>query len=518
MKSGRASFLQSMSSSTCLHFLTTGGTLALGALVCAREELHVAAGMLALPGSIALLAGTFGTPRALARTATENRALRKELEITARQLELDPLTGHLNRTAFNRILSELANADSANTMVMLIFFDLNRFKEVNDTLGHDIGDQLLQQVAERAAAALPQTLAFARLGGDEYAALVPYVDDAHARQLGHDLAATIGKPFQLGDRMVEVSASVGMAIGDPAVHGGDELLRRADLAMYEVKGSAKGGHHIYDDLMFHKQKRESVIRTELGKSDFSSRFALHYQPIINARTGKIDKAEALLRTNSAALDGISPALMVGVAEDSGQIVQLTDWTLDEALKTIKALGIPIAVNVSPIYFRHQEFADRVIEKLIAFGVSPSKLIIEITEGVLIADMVTTKESIEHLRAIGIKVWLDDFGTGYSSLSYLQNFELDGLKLDRSFINELGRNDKAGRIIRSIIDFGHSLEMKTVVEGVESEWQARMLQLQGCDYLQGFFLGVPTSRAELQNLLAASEKSASIAAEPIAKPA
>ena len=416
------------------------------------------------------------------------------------QLQLDPLTGHLNRYAFNRTLQDLAGANSKNTMIAIYFFDLNRFKEVNDTLGHDIGDLLLIEVGKRAAATFTGALALARLGGDEFAAIVPLTDERAARQLGEDLVHAISQPYALRERQVEVGASVGIAIGDPAVQGGDELLRRADLAMYEVKGTVGGAVHVFDDLLSNRQMRENTIRAELGKSAFENRFSLHYQPIVDARTGTIEKAEALLRPVGGNLTGISPALMVSVAEDSGQIVALTEWTLDTALQAAKQLKLPVAVNVSPIYFRNNDFADRLIERLISSGCAPSQLIVEVTEGVLISDITRAREAISHLRAIGIEVYLDDFGTGYSSLSYLQNFELDGMKLDRSFIQDLGKSEKAIRIVRSMVDFSHSLGMKTVIEGVESEWQARILQLQGCDFLQGFELGLPMPCRELVRVL------------------
>ena len=419
-------------------------------------------------------------------------------------LRLDPLTGHLNRTAFTAALADLARSDSRSTLVSLFFFDLNRFKEVNDTLGHDIGDQLLREVGNRAAEVLGERIALARLGGDEFAAITAYRDESEARLLAQALVDAIARPFRLGERRVEVSASVGVAIGDAAVHGGEELLRRADAAMYEVKGDAggggRGGYHVFDDLLSNRQMRETSIRKELAKARFEERFELHYQPIVNARTGMIEKAEALLRSQDHAMTGIPPSLMVSVAEDSGQIVELTDWTIDTAIAAAKRLGVPVAINLSPAYFRRADFAVKLIERLIEARCAPSQLIVEVTEGVLIADIKTARETIDHLRAIGIEVWLDDFGTGYSSLSYLQNFELDGIKLDRGFIQELGRTDKATRIVRAMIDFSHSLGMKTVVEGIESEWQARILQLQGCDFLQGYELGVPMPMEELAAIL------------------
>lgn len=437
---------------------------------------------------------------ASARSSSRDIAARVEIATLRTDLRRDQLTGHLNRSAFTATLSDIARSDSRNTLVSLFFFDLNRFKEVNDTLGHDVGDQLLREVGRRAADVLSERIALARLGGDEFAAIVPYHGEPATLALAATLVESIGRPFLLGQRRVEVSASVGIAIGDAAVHGGEELLRRADLAMYEVKGLGRGGFHIFDDLLSNRQMRESAVRKELATARFGERFELHYQPIVNARTGMIEKAEALLRAKDHSMSGIPPSLMVSVAEDSGQIVELTDWTIDTALAAAERLALPIAINLSPAYFRRGDFADKLIERLIEARCAPSALIVEVTEGVLIADIKAARETIDHLRAIGVEVWLDDFGTGYSSLSYLQNFELDGIKLDRSFIQEMGRTEKATRIVRAMIDFSHSLGMKAVVEGIESEWQARILQLQGCDYLQGYELGVPMPLDDLAAIL------------------
>lgn len=332
-----------------------------------------------------------------ARSSSRDHAARVEIDILRTDLRRDQLTGHLNRSAFTATLTELARSDSRNTLVSLFFFDLNRFKEVNDTLGHDVGDQLLNGVGQRAAEILDRRIALARLGGDEFAAIVPYHDEAATRALAAKLVEAIGLPFTLGDRRVEVSASVGVAIGDAAVHGGEELLRRADLAMYEVKGRGRSGYHIFDDLLSNRQMRESAVRKELATARFGERFELHYQPIVNARTGMIEKAEALLRARDHSMSGIPPSLMVSVAEDSGQIVALTDWTIDTALAAAEKLRVPIAINLSPAYFRRGDFADKLIERLIEARCAPSALIVEITEGVLIADVKEARETIDHLR-------------------------------------------------------------------------------------------------------------------------
>ena len=462
------------------------------ALITSVVEMDYVTGALAFMGILAGALAFIQLSREYENAYAETQETIVSLKESQRKMRVDPLTGHLNRTAFTTILHELAEVDSKSSMIMVLFFDLNRFKEVNDTLGHDIGDRLLQGVGERTTEILGEAVAIARLGGDEFAAILPFQSEEQVHGVGEALINAIGRPYELAERVVEVSASLGIAIGDPAVHGGDELLRRADMAMYEMKNAGRGAYHIFDDLMSNRQIRENSIRVELGKSQFDSRFMLHYQPIVDARTGKTKKVEALLRSQGTVLDGISPQLMVSVAEDSGQIVQLTEWTLDTALQAVARFRRPVAVNVSPVYFRHENFAERLIDRLISSGQPPSNLIVEVTEGVLISDIVGARESIDLLRTVGIEVYLDDFGTGYSSLSYLQNFELDGMKLDKSFIQRLGQSDKAIRIIRSMVDFSHSLGMKTVIEGVESEWQARLLQLQGCDYLQGYELGVPMS--------------------------
>jgi EAL domain-containing protein (putative c-di-GMP-specific phosphodiesterase class I) len=248
-----------------------------------------------------------------------------------------------------------------------------------------------------------------------------------------------------------------------------------------------------------RQVRESSIRVSLGQSMVERAFVMHFQPIVDARTGRLSSAEGLLRAQLPALADVPISSLIEVAEASGQIMPLTDWTLDTVLETIKALeNTPISVNISPIYFRHPDFVHRVLDRLLSTRVRPELLTLEVTEGVLIADIEMARRSISRLREVGVSVFLDDFGTGFSSLSYLQHFELDGLKLDKSFLREVGDKRKATQIIRSVIDFGHSLDMRVVVEGVESDWQARLLQLLGCDLLQGYELGVPMPLHELRS--------------------
>ena len=479
------------------------------------------AGLLFLSAGCALAAalGLFNGPAWLAPAAAcialaypgfvalNERRLRGELEGLKQRcdklsanLERDPLTGLMNRLAFNAALDDLRKLDAGSGEVMILFFDLDRFKDVNDTLGHRVGDQLLIHFSRRARTVLEGASAFARLGGDEFAAILPSGDSRRPQDYGDAIVEVTNEPFLIDGHNVQVAASVGIAIGDALLDDGHELLRNADTAMYEAKGTPRGGCRIYDELLSGRQRQEASIRVALDKSLAEKAFSLHFQPIIDARSGRLKSAESLLRAQSPELADVPTDLLISVAEKSGQIIELTEWTLDAALQAIRALETsPVAVNISPVYFRHPDFVHRIIDRLLASKTRPELLIIEVTEGVLIADIAAARHSIDRLRDIGVNVYLDDFGTCYSSLSYLQHFELDGLKLDKSFLRNCGDKKKANRVIKSVIDFGHSLDMQVVVEGVESDWQARLLQLLGCDYLQGYEFGAAMPLEDLREL-------------------
>jgi diguanylate cyclase (GGDEF)-like protein len=413
------------------------------------------------------------------------------IRIRAEQHEVmlrDPLTQLRNRSAFHAELDKLSIKGGITT---LLFFDLDRFKDVNDNLGHKAGDLLLVEVARRTESVLGEATVIARLGGDEFAAILPAGTKRQPEDHGLAVVEAISHPFVIDGKPVEVGASVGIAVGDPAIDGAHELLRRADTAMYEAKGGVRGACRVFDDVLDGRQTLESSIRVELGRSIIENELALHYQPIVDARTGALSSTEALLRWRSSQMGEVSPATLIPIAEDSGQIMELTEWTIHSAFEAILALeDLPVAVNISPVYFKHPDFVQRIFDKMLAAHIRPELLTIELTEGVLISNFDQARQAIAQLREVGVKVFLDDFGTGYSSLSYLQHFELDGLKLDKSFLRNADKKRQATQIIRAVIEFGHSLDMRVVVEGVESDWQARLLQLLGCDLLQGFEIGVP----------------------------
>jgi len=409
----------------------------------------------------------------------------------------DPLTGLMNRVAFNQALDHLGRGPDTGDLAIL-FFDLNRFKDVNDSLGHKAGDRLLTEAAGRLRLILAPATAVARMEGDEFAAIVPVKGPARPEALADAVGEALRQPFIIDGQAVLIGTSIGIAYGNLAYDEGQTLLKRAELAMYDAKAAKLTTFRTFDDSMEERVSAKTSVRAELGKAMLADELLLNYQPIVSSRTGELKSVEALLRWKSARLGDVSPGVLVPIAEESGQIIELSDWVIDQALATIKALGdVAVGVNISPLHFRHRNFAAMIADKLLAAGVRPDLLYIEITEGVLISHMEAAKRTIADLRNLGIRVYLDDFGTGYSSLSYLQTFELDGMKIDKSFLNDLGQRPQATQIMRSVIDLGHSLNLAVVAEGVETEWQARLLQLLNCDLLQGFYFAPPMALESLK---------------------
>lgn len=415
-----------------------------------------------------------------------------ELLMLRRQCRIDPLTGLLNRSAFLEEL-ELLNQRSVDKVVV-IYFDLNRFKEVNDTFGHRIGDRLLVEVANRCRRVLPDTALIARLSGDEYAAAVELQGNESPLSHGLTLHRVICEPTEIEGTCIHVGSSVGVAIG-PRDCDAATLLQEADFAMYEAKRGPTPCR-IYDEELVRRHRVEATIRQEIANPSWLAELSMVYQPILDLKTGRATLYEALLRWRSPKIGEIPPSTLIPIAEDCGKIEEITEWTLAQSLHTAKRNGISVAVNISPVYFRHPEFVHRVFDRLLEFDVHPECLTVELTEGVMIDDIGRATEIIARLRDTGIRVVLDDFGTGFSSLSYLQNFALDGLKLDKSFLRDLGSKSQATKIIKTMVEFGHSLDMRVVIEGVENEWQFRLLQLIGCDLAQGYLIGTPVPADQL----------------------
>lgn len=424
--------------------------------------------------------------------------LRHDKERSLRDSLIDSLTGLPNRLAFRSYLEACMTGEDETSTVVL-FADLDRFKEVNDRLGHDAGDALLVEIAMRFAGEFQERDLLARLGGDEFAAILTG-DDAleRVRRIVPKLVTHAKAPFVVKETVVGVGVSVGMAAARGSEVSCEELLRRADIAMYRAKADRDVSFASFTDQMDDSMRLSRALRADLDASLRHGDLRMDLQPIIDARTGRIVSAEALMRWTHPEEGELSPNHFITLAEESGQIIELGEWALDSLLEIMPQLGdLPVAINVSPVQFRHDAFAKMVADKLAEFCVDPRRLRIEITEGVLIAHTDAAKRTIRQLRDIGVQVILDDFGTGYSSLSYLQTFQFDEVKIDRSFISNIGRQSNSAKLARAIIDVGHGLGMQVTAEGVESSHQAQLLKLLGCDKLQGFHLGMPGDVRQLQ---------------------
>ncbi len=467
---------------------------------------YLLAGLLGLGAAIALY-GLASSRVALKRQLAEMERVQAELMTQART---DEITGLKNRAAFSRELEAIV-ASGRHTEMAVLFLDLDRFKEVNDSLGHKVGDSLLRAVAQRLASVIEPGDTLARIGGDEFAAIIKLGPTRTVEDVATAMVETVYESYFIDGHLVHVGTSVGVATGTASTVCASDLLRHADIAMYEAKVSKSAAFKVFDDRMSEMIALRSSMRGELEQAIANDELTLALQPVVDARTGKLASVEALLRWPNSSRGEIYPADLVAMAEASGQILQLGEWVLDKALTIARELkDVPIAVNVSPIQFRHHGFAAVVSEKLLAKRVRPNLLRLEITEGVLISHMEAAKSTIRQLRQIGAEVVLDDFGTGYSSLSYLQNLDFDCVKIDKSFLKDMGRHSRAVQIMRSVIDLGHSLQLKVVAEGVENDWQARLLQLLNCDYLQGYHLGAPMSLEAIHLFRANGEACAKLA--------
>jgi diguanylate cyclase (GGDEF)-like protein len=440
----------------------------------------------------------------------------KNLELTDanKQLErmatTDPLTDLPNRTLLNdRLEQSLLAADRQKSTLGLLLLDLDRFKEINDTLGHAYGDIMLQQVSWRLRHALRASDTVARLGGDEFAVLVPAVTVAGAQAIAAKILEELAAPFQIEDLALDVGASIGIAIYPE--HGGDAatLLRLADVAMYVAKRE-HAGSAVYSPAEDQHSPHRLVLMSDLRQAISQSALLLYYQPKVDVSSGRINGVEALLRWPKRDNGFIPPDQFIQLAEYTGLIGPLTQWVLETAVRQCRlwqdaGLSLSVAVNLSMRTLHDHQLPADVTRMLHRYGVAPDRLTLEITESALMADMGRALDVIARLGASGVRVAIDDFGTGYSSLGYLKRLPVHEIKLDKSFVLGLGthadRRDEA--IVRSVIEMAHALERTVVAEGVEHRAAWDKLSRFGCDVAQGYYMSRPLPAAELVRWLAAS---------------
>jgi diguanylate cyclase (GGDEF)-like protein len=421
-------------------------------------------------------------------------ANRRVLELA----QTDILTGLPNRAFFLEQLAAIGShrhrhGDDAFSILML---DLDRFKNVNDSLGHAAGDGLLRQVAFRLKSALRDTDVLARLGGDEFAIIQAGCPDQRAGSI--DLAARISKliaePFQLPGNQVEIGTSIGIAMAPE--HGSDQeqLLKKADLALYRSKSAGRNCFTLYDEAMSAELEARNTLEGDLRYAIASCQFEVHYQPFFDVQTGRRQGLEALVRWRHPIKGLIPPDQFIPLAEETGLIVPLGEWIIRQACDD--AISWPVdtrvAVNLSPVQFKQAELFDIIESALQKSGLPPERLEIELTESVLLERAAENHAFMERLRSIGVSLALDDFGTGYSSLSYLTTFPFDKIKIDKSFIGNLSKRHTSSAIISSIVALARGLDMSVTAEGVETAEQLERLRTLGVNFAQGYLLGRPQS--------------------------
>jgi diguanylate cyclase (GGDEF)-like protein len=431
-----------------------------------------------------------------------SRQLRHQSAHNAYQARHDGLTGLPNRSAFYEAVDRAVSTtreDGPLAAVMVI--DLDRFKEVNDTLGHHTGDLLLQQATERLRSALRDSDVLARLGGDEFAVLLPTLESPDAAiAVAERIRGAFEQPFELREITVHVGASVGISLAPEHGRTADDLLQRADVAMYLAKESSES-HEVYEVSTDPYSASRLAMVAELRTALADRQLELHYQPKASIVSGSVDSVEALVRWNHPVRGMIPPNDFIPLAERTGLINRLTVYVLDAALRQCAewqadGIDIAVAVNLSVRNISDSELPTTVEELLRDHGVDPSRLVLELTESTLMADPVRAKEVLARLHRMGVGLAIDDFGTGYSSLTYLSELPVTEIKIDRSFVQSMATSDGDAFIVRATIDLGRNLGLRVVAEGVETESVWNRLGELGCDVAQGYYLRRPAPADEL----------------------
>ena len=420
----------------------------------------------------------------------------------------DPLTGLPNRLLLrDRVEQAMVQAARQQNRVALLFLDLDRFKTINDSLGHPVGDELLKEVVARLKRCVRESDTISRQGGDEFIIVLNDVRDSDAvSRVAEKIHQQMGEPFEVERHFLTTSFSIGVAIYPDDGLDFDTLLKKADTAMYHAKEAGRSGHRFFTEQMNQRVVEHLTLETQLRRAMENQEFVLHYQPQMDLQEGTIVGVEALIRWNSPENGLVSPARFIPVAEETGLIVPIGAWVLREACRQAREWQeaglhpLVMAVNLSAVQFRHHDLINSVINALVLSDLDSQWLELELTESILIQDAETTLDAVRRLKALGLKLSVDDFGTGYSSLTYLKRFSVDKLKIDQSFVRDLSRDPEDAAIVRAIIQMAHSLRLKTIAEGVENEELANMLRFFHCDEIQGYWLARPMPAGEMELFL------------------
>ncbi len=445
--------------------------------------------------------GVFDGFRGVGSDVTEQR---ESTEKIARLARYDTLTGLPNRMMLTESLGEaMRYAEQWRSRCAFLMIDLDRFKAVNDTLGHQIGDQLLARVAQRLKEQMSENEICGRLGGDEFAVVIR---DASNKAVVDDVAqriiSNLSRPYDIDHHTLFVGASVGSAIGPRDGSTVETLMRNADLALYRSKDNGGGCHSVYEPTLHALAEERSKLEFSLRNAIENNEFELHYQPVVDAVTEDLVSFEGLLRWNSRDHGPVSPAKFIPLAEDSRLIIPIGRWVLNSACREAVhwPSDIKVAVNVSGEQLLEPDFVDTVVSALSSSGLPPRRLEIEVTESIFVRDGNHARAALEQVMALGCGVALDDFGTGYSSLGYLRNLRFSTIKIDRSFVQgAAARSPESVAIIRAVVAMADSLEMSTTAEGVENDHELEIIRKLGCKKIQGYYFGRPMPALDLPNL-------------------
>ncbi len=454
-----------------------------------------------------------------------NAQLEERIEERTRQLEIanaqllemalhDALTGLPNRTLFMKCLEQALNrpkADSVHQFAVL-FLDCDRFKVVNDSLGHLVGDELLIAIARRLEASLSQSDTLARLGGDEFAIFLTEIKEVSSATLVADrILEALSHPFQLKGHEVFINASIGIALGNFNYNQPEHLLRDADTAMYRAKALGKGQYHIFDSAMHDAALQLLQLESDLCRAINQQEFIVHYQPIVDLSTGRIVGFEALVRWHHPQRGMVSPNSFIPIAEETGLIIPIGNWVLREACHQLrlwqkeKLKGIPLfmSVNLSVRQFAQPELIEQIDKILEETQLSPQSLKLEITESAIMDNANSAAVILQKLRERSIQLSIDDFGTGYSSLSYLHSFPINTLKVDRSFVRRIDGNPKNLGLIPAIMSIAQTMGMSAIAEGIETTQQLAQLRTLGCGFGQGYLFSKPMDAERAMDLIASN---------------